>query len=214
MPKDFKIIVLISGRGSNLKSLIQQRESFNIAGVLSNKPEAPGLAFAREAGIPTYCFDRKNFASMPELKTELLKQAQALQPDLVVLAGFMLILEPDFIAAFPNKIINIHPSLLPDYPGVDTHARALAAGETTHGCSVHVVDEGVDTGPLIAQASCACGLGDSEQSLGERVLKLEHQLFPWVINSLARGDINLAPTRYSERAQAEARARNFTIFPA
>lgn len=215
MGKDFGIIVLISGRGSNLKSLIDRRESFSILATLSNKPEAPGLEYAQAAGIPIRSFDRRDYPSLPDMKAALLEAAQESKPSLVVLAGFMQIIEPDFLNAFPNKIVNIHPSLLPAYPGIDTHARALAAGEKRHGCSVHLVDAGVDTGTLIAQASCDCLPDDDEASLAARVLKLEHNLFPWVINAIAKEDIILSSgrPRYSVVAKAEAKAQNFTIFP-
>jgi phosphoribosylglycinamide formyltransferase-1 len=214
MAKDFRIIVLISGRGSNLKSLIQQCESFKIVGVLSNKPEAPGLAHAKAANIPCFSFDRKHYESLPEMKAKLLKQCQELKPDLVVLAGFMQILDEQFIAAFPARIVNIHPSLLPNYPGVDTHARALKAHEKIHGCSVHIVDRGIDTGQLIAQASCECRESDDVDSLSARVLELEHKLYPWVVNNIARSEIKLGHGRpkYSAKAVEDSRTAHFTIF--
>lgn len=214
MPKDFRIIVLISGRGSNLKSLIDQAQTFNIVGVLSNKPEAPGLQYARAANLPIYVVDRKKFETLALMKQELLRQCQLLKPDLVVLAGFMQILEAEFLAAFPNRVINIHPSLLPAYPGVDTHARVLAAKEDTHGCSVHIVDGGIDTGPLLAQASCKCVPTDDITSLSTRVLALEHKLLPWVINSIAKGEIELGDgvPRYSSAAREHARKNSFLVF--
>lgn len=214
MPKDFRIIVLISGRGSNLKSLIEQAQTFNIVGVLSNKPEAPGLDYARRANLPIFAFDRKQFDSIAEMKQALLKQCIELKPDLVVLAGFMQIVEPDFLAAFPSRVINIHPSLLPAYPGIDTHARVLAAKEGRHGCSVHIVDGGIDTGPLLAQAACDCLPSDDLATLSNRVLALEHKLLPWVVNSVASGDIDPAAgiPRYSATARAQARENDFVIF--
>ncbi len=214
MAKDFRIIVLISGRGSNLKSLISHQQAFSIVGVLSNKPEALGLDAAKTAGIPCFPFDRASYPSLAAMKTGILAQARLLKPDLVVLAGYMQIIEPEFLAAFPHRVINIHPSLLPAYPGIDTHARALAAKERYHGCSVHVVDAGVDTGSLIAQARCECKSSDDPESLAARVLTIEHRLLPWVVTSIARGDIQLGPSRiqYSPRAREEARLQEFTIF--
>lgn len=214
MAKDFRIIVLISGRGSNLKSLIEQAQSFKIVGVLSNKPDAPGLEYARAAQLPIYSLDRKKFESLSAMKQALLKQCRDLKPDAVVLAGFMQILEQDFLAAFPQRVINIHPSLLPAYPGVDTHARVLAAKESEHGCSVHIVDGGVDTGPLIAQARCKCLPDDDVSSLSSRVLALEHRLFPWVINNIGSGEIDLnnGKPNFSAVATQQAQDQGFTIF--
>ncbi len=214
MPKDFRIIVLISGRGSNLKSLIEEAQTFNIVGVLSNKPEAPGLDYARRANLPVFVFDRKQFESLQGTKQALLQKCRELQPDLVVLAGFMQILGADFLSAFPNRVINIHHSMLPAYPGVDTHARALAAKEATHGCSVHIVDGGIDTGPLVAQASCECSPSDDVASLSARVLALEHKLLPWVVNRIASGDIEISAGQpsYSTTARHEAQKNSFAIF--
>lgn len=214
MPKDFRIIVLISGRGSNLKSLIAHQESFSIAGVLSNKPEAAGLAIARAAGVPCYPFNRADYPDLAAMKSTILRQAQALNPDLLVLAGFMQILESEFINAFPGKIINIHPSLLPAFPGIDTHARAIAAKEKIHGCTVHVVDAGVDTGPIIAQASCECREGEEVDALAARVLSLEHRLLPWVVTNIARGNITIGKdgiVTFSPLAREEASMKNFSI---
>lgn len=214
MPKDFRIIVLISGRGSNLKSLISHQESFSIAGVLSNKAEAPGLAIARAAGVPCYPFNRAEYPDLTAMKSAILRQAQALKPDLLVLAGFMQILEPEFINAFPGKIINIHPSLLPAFPGIDTHARAIAAKEKIHGCTVHVVDAGVDTGPIIAQARCECRESEEVDALAARVLSLEHRLLPWVVTNIARGNITIGKdglVTFSPPAREEAAMQNFSI---
>ena len=193
MKTKLRVITLISGRGSNLQSLIEHAKNYEIIAVLSNKPAAPGLHFARQANISCHTFERKEFESVQSLKRCMLESALKLAPDVITLAGFMLLVEPEFIAAFPGRILNIHPSLLPKFPGLDTHARAVAAKEREHGCSVHVVDSGVDTGPLIAQAKLQILPGEDEETLAARVLKLEHRIYPWVLNQVALGEIKLFP---------------------
>jgi phosphoribosylglycinamide formyltransferase-1 len=186
-----RAIVFLSGRGSNLQSLIERASAYEIVAVLSDKASAAGFTFAREAGIPSFSFPKANYAHVDDQKSALYKQAELLQADCILLAGYMQIIRSDFAKKWFGKVINIHPSLLPKYPGLSTHAQAIAAAERTHGCSVHFVDSGVDTGPLIAQASCPCLPTDTEASLAERVLALEHQLYPAVVNAFALGNIQL-----------------------
>jgi len=213
MDKDFGVLVLISGRGSNFKTLRDSAKNYSIIGVLSDKPEAPGLAYGQQADIPCHPFSRKDYKSRKDFKSAIFEKCRQLKPDLIVLAGFMQVIQPDFVEAFYGRIVNIHPSLLPKYRGLDAHARALEAGETTHGCSVHYVDSGVDTGPIIAQASCSCLPHDTEQDLAARVLTYEHQLYPWVVNTVARGEIKLQDRKvcFGSQALAEAQELGFIV---
>jgi len=207
------IVVLISGRGSNLGQLIIAAVDYKIAAVISDRTDAPGLEFARRNQIPYQSFNREDFATRGAQKAAILEAVQGYSPEFVALAGFMLIIQPEFIAAYPNRIINIHPSLLPKFPGLDTHNRALTAKETQHGCTVHVVDSGVDTGEIIAQAQCPIQGNDTEGSLAARVLKLEHQLYPWVMNGLAREEIsiNAGQISYSDKMRNAATEFRFQL---
>lgn len=210
---NYKIVVLISGRGSNLAALIKDSKYFKIIEVLSNKPEATGLQLAKNSAIPTKSYRRSDFQSLAQMKSAIKDRCFELEPDLVVLAGFMQIIEPDFIAAFPNRILNIHPSLLPAYPGLDTHARVLAAQEKKHGCSVHVVDTGIDTGKIIAQAAVDVAAKDTEETLAAKVLAREHQIYPWVLNNLAIGEIRLLDKQvvFSDSLKQQAKQLGFNI---
>jgi len=222
MTAEFSVIAFISGRGSNFQNLVTQARDFKVTGVVCDRKDAAGLKFAAEQGIPSYIFDRSDFLSRKEARAAMLTKVRELNPSLIVLAGFMQILTPDFIATFDGKIVNIHPSLLPKYPGLDTHKRALEGGESEHGCTVHFVDTGVDTGPIIAQASCPCEPGDTPDTLAHRVLSLEHKLYPWVVNHLAQGEISLqsntsspSMTRpavtFSEKVKQEALEKGFLL---
>lgn len=213
MHDDFTIVVLISGRGSNLKSIIDNASHYRVKMVISNNPEASGLQHAREAGIPGMSLNRADFSSLREFKLAILKEVQAQSPSLVALAGFMQVLPPEFIEAFPGRIVNIHPALLPAYPGLDTHKRALEAGEKVHGCTVHLVDCGVDSGPIIAQAAVEVLPQDNEHTLAARVLGFEHRLYPWVINSIASGNLRLsaAGVSFSPECLQEASALGFRL---
>jgi len=213
MCENFQIAVLISGRGSNFKTIRDSAKSYKIAKVFSNKAKAPGLQFAFEANIAAESFPRKEYSCLLDQKNAIYDAIYNLTPDLVVMAGFMQILEADFVKRFHGKIINIHPSLLPAYRGLDTHRRVLEAKEDIHGCTVHFVDTNVDTGPIIAQASCPCFSKDTEDTLATRVLKEEHKLYPWVVNSIAKGWISLQHDRiqYSEDAVNDARQLGFLL---
>ena len=210
---NFPIVVLISGRGSNMLRLLGCQGPYQVAAVVSNNPAALGVEAAAKAGVPTVVVPRSAFGSVAEQKRQIFERVKRLNPALVVLAGYMQILEPYFVAEFEGRIINIHPSLLPQFPGLDTHARALAAGCTQHGCTVHLVDAGVDTGSCIAQAVVQVEPGDSAQSLAERVQTAEHQLYPWVVAQIAAGNIILMgdAVRYTPQALADAHSRNFRL---
>jgi phosphoribosylglycinamide formyltransferase-1 len=206
------VTVLASGRGSNFKALLANQEAFHIKALVSNKRDAFALTIARDAAVSTACTTREEHQSLAAFKAAILAAVQSTKPDIVALAGFMMVLQPEFIAAFPSRIVNIHPSLLPKYPGLHTHERAIAAGESVHGCSVHIVDAGVDTGPLISQATVKVLPGDTPDELAARVLEREHVVYPWVLNRIGSGDISLGPTvRYSDRARTEAEDLGLTL---
>ena len=214
MVNDFNIIVFISGRGSNLAGLVNSQENFRILAVISNNPHAAGLEIASKHAIPTYAFQKSDYSSLAEMKVAIRKKAIELNPNLIALAGYMQIIEPDFIESFPGPIVNIHPSLLPKFPGLDTHARALKSKEIEHGCTVHLVDQGVDTGQILAQAKVKVENGDTPETLGARVLEREHVLYPWVINCIAKQAIKLGPEgllRFSEVAKEQAHEFNFVL---
>lgn len=186
------IVILISGRGSNMEAILRARTSaYQVVAVIANNPTAGGLETATLAGIPTAVVDHKSFTSREAFDHALCQAVQSFQPDWVILAGFMRILSAPFIDAFPNRIVNIHPSLLPAFPGLHTHQRALDAGVKIHGATVHLVTPGLDDGPIIAQAAVPVLTGDTTQSLSERVLKQEHLLYPTVISELVAGRIEL-----------------------
>ena len=213
MKKDYTIVVLISGRGSNLQSLVKNQAGYRISGVVSDNPEAKGLNFAAENSIPTLAFARNAYSSLKEQKEAIYNAVRAIDPDLVVLAGFMQIVATHFVKEFEGRIVNIHPSLLPALPGLHTHERAIAENHSEHGCSVHFVDSGVDTGALIAQAKVKVLPNDTADVLGARVLEKEHMIFPWVIRGLATGSIRYTQGRViiNASAQLDAEQLGFLI---
>lgn len=192
MSVEFRVVVLISGRGSNLEQLILKAVDYKVVGIVSNKAEAGGLRYAKVHDIPAFVIERSQFESLSDQKRAILQKVLELKPDLVALAGFMQIIDPEFIDALSGRVINIHPSLLPKFPGLNTHSRALQASESRHGCTVHFVDKGIDTGKIIAQAEVAVLEDDTEETLAARVLEQEHQLYPKIVNQLARGEICLS----------------------
>jgi phosphoribosylglycinamide formyltransferase-1 len=177
-----KIVILISGRGSNMQAIVRaaQAEQWpaQIAAVISNRADAAGLEFAREQGIPTAVVESKRFASRAEFDAQLQICIDQYQPDLVVLAGFMRILTADFVAHYHERIINIHPSLLPSFVGLHTHRQALDAGVKFHGVTVHFVTALLDHGPIIDQAVIRVSHLDTEDSLAQRLLVQEHKIYP------------------------------------
>ncbi len=187
-----KVAVLISGRGSNMAALIEAARApdypAEIALVLSNRPDAKGIARAMAAGVPTVVVDHRPFgkdreAFEREVQTELTRHAI----ELVCLAGFMRIFTPSFMAKWQGRMLNIHPSLLPDFPGLNPHAQALAAGVKEHGCTVHFATTDLDAGPVVAQAKVPVLPGDTEATLAERVLAQEHVLYPAALRLVAGG---------------------------
>ncbi len=187
----FDIAVLISGSGSNLQALIDQQQSFGyrIVCVLSNRADAYGLVRAQQADIPTRIVDHKAYDSREAFEQAMIVTIDEFQPKLVVLAGFMRILTPLFISHYEQRLLNIHPSLLPKFKGTHTHEQAIAAGETEHGASVHWVIPELDSGRVIAQGSVSVLADDTAEALAKRVLTVEHQLYPAVVAAIAQGKI-------------------------
>jgi len=187
-----RVAILISGRGSNMAALIEAAAAKDypaeIAVVVSNRSEAPGLARAREAGIATAVVDHTQFGADREAFDRALDEKLRTQRiDLVCLAGFMRLLTPWFVKRWSGRMLNIHPSLLPQFKGLHTHRRALEAGVKRHGATVHFVVPEMDAGPIVAQGSVAVREGDTEATLAERVLEIEHQIYPRALRAVAEG---------------------------
>jgi phosphoribosylglycinamide formyltransferase-1 len=184
-----KITVLISGRGSNLHALLGAQKDYRVGLVISNNSKAPGLQHAVDGGVPYHVIGVRE---KPLFEESLQTILSAENPDLIVLAGFMRILSARFVTHFSGKIINIHPSLLPSFPGLHTHRRALEKGVTIHGATVHYVTSEVDNGPIIVQAAVPVfPAKDTEESLAARVLSVEHLILPKAVSWIAQGKINL-----------------------
>jgi len=186
-----KVAVLISGRGSNMEALVRAAKTddcpFEIALVLANKPDAGGLATAAAEGIEALCVDQKPFGKDREAHERAIDAAlRERGVQVIALAGYMRILTPFLVDAWEGRMLNIHPSLLPAYPGLDTHARAIAAGEAEAGCTVHLVTAGVDEGPILGQARVPILPGDDDYSLAARVLEQEHQLYADTLAAFVR----------------------------
>jgi phosphoribosylglycinamide formyltransferase-1 len=180
-----RVAILISGRGSNMRALVGRAEGYEVALVASNKPQAEGLKWARERGLPTWSLESKG---TPKEDYDRLLSAELEKSGVgtIALAGFMRILSPWFVREWAGHIVNIHPSLLPKYRGLDTHARAIAAADKVHGCSVHVVTEELDAGEVLGQAEVLIEPGDTAQTLEQRVLAAEHLLYPKVLSEFVR----------------------------
>ena len=189
------VVVLLSGTGSNLQALIDSTRTGDsparIAAVISNRSDAYGLQRAREAGIATRTLDHKAFEGREAFDSALVELIDAFNPKLVVLAGFMRILSADFVRHYAGRLLNIHPSLLPKYKGLPPHPRALDAGDSEHGCSVHFVTEELDGGPLVVQAVVPVESDDSAQTLAQRVHTQEHRIYPLAVRWFAEGRLIL-----------------------
>jgi len=212
-----RLVVLISGRGSNLQAILDQASSgelpVEVAAVISNRPGVHGLERARQAGVPALELDHKLFADRPEFEAALIDLIDHYRPDLVILAGFMRVLTPGFTEHYQGRIFNIHPSLLPKFRGLHTHERAIAAGETVHGASIHFVTAELDGGPVIVQARVPVLPGDDPDTLAARVLEREHRLYPQAIRWFAEGRLGLDGKRvlFDGKPMAEPlRLENFT----
>lgn len=191
-----RIVVLISGSGSNLQAILDQTRAGQINGqvvaVISNRPDAYGLTRAEQAGVEARLLDHQPFADRDSFDAALVELIDSYQPDLVVLAGFMRILTPAFVRHYHGRLFNIHPSLLPKYKGLNTHRRALEAGDTEHGCSVHFVTEELDGGPLIVQARISIDADDDAERLQQRVHRLEHRIYPLAVAWFCAGRLQLS----------------------
>lgn len=181
------IVILISGRGSNMEAIVRAHLPLKIRAVIANRADAKGLDFAAAQGIATDIVDHKTFASREVFDEALAAAIDRHRADFIVLAGFMRILTEAFIERYPRRVINIHPSLLPAFPGLHTHRQALAAGVKLHGATVHFVTPRLDHGPIIVQAAVPVLAGDNEESLAARVLAQEHRIYPMAIRWLVEG---------------------------
>jgi phosphoribosylglycinamide formyltransferase-1 len=184
-----RLAVLLSGRGSNFEAIADAVESgripnAEIVAVVSDVAASRGLARAKERGLPAYAVERERFPNRAAHEAEILRIFDEVRPDLICLAGYMRILSPEFVARYRGRILNIHPSLLPKYRGLSPQKRALEAGDTVSGCSVHIVDEGTDTGPVVLQKTVPIEPGDTEESLAARILDREHEAYPEAISRL------------------------------
>ena len=183
-------VVLVSGRGSNLRAILEHPElRGKVSAVFSDNPSAAALEIARRAGVAAECINPADFADRSDFENELAAAIERRSPDVVALAGFMRILGAEFVERFRGRLANIHPSLLPDFPGLDTHRRALESGARAHGCTAHWVDAKVDSGPLIRRAVVEVLPDDSAEALAARVLAEEHRLYPAVIADILAGRI-------------------------
>jgi len=187
------VVVLISGRGSNMQAILEA--GVPVSAVISNRADAPGLAWAARHGTATAVVEHRRYATREAFDAALAAEIDRHAPRLVALAGFMRVLTPGFVARYAGRLMNVHPSLLPEFPGLDTHARALAAGARRHGCTVHFVTEQLDHGPIIVQASGPVLPGDTEAALAARVLAQEHLIYPRAIHWFPDGLLRVEGSR-------------------
>lgn len=201
------IVILISGRGSNMQAIVNAGiPDVRIAAVLSNSATAAGLAWAAERGIPTDSLNHKDFASRGAFDQAMMEKIDAYQPDLIVLAGFMRILTPEFCTRYEGRLMNIHPSILPSFTGLHTHERALEAGCRVAGCTIHFVTPELDCGPIISQGVVPIFDNDTADDIAARVLKVEHRLFPQAVADFASGRLKIEGNRViNSRNQPEDR---------
>lgn len=201
------VVILISGRGSNMEALIRARDAgelpITIAAVISNRPDAAGLETAAKAGIVTHFVDHKGFPDRAAFDAALAECIDEFAPDLVILAGFMRILSDGFVRHYAGRLLNIHPSLLPAFPGLHTHRRALEEGVRIHGCTVHFVTPTLDHGPVVVQAAVPVLDSDDEASLAARVLAQEHRIYPLAVRWFAEGRLALEGGRVRLAAEAD-----------
>ncbi|MGE8331860.1 MAG: phosphoribosylglycinamide formyltransferase [Paraburkholderia nemoris] len=190
-----KLVILISGRGSNMEAIIRacadEGWAAQVAAVIANRPDAAGLAFAASHGIATAVVDHRQFPDRDSFDTALAQEIDSFAPDLVVLAGFMRVLTAGFVDHYAGRMLNVHPSLLPSFPGLKTHQQALDAGVRLHGASVHFVTSQLDHGPIVAQAAVPVQAGDTPAMLAERVLATEHIIYPRAVRWFVEGRLAL-----------------------
>jgi phosphoribosylglycinamide formyltransferase-1 len=198
------VVVLISGRGSNLQAILDA--GIAVRAVISNRAGAKGLLLAERHGVATRVVPHRDFASREAFDAALAEEIERHGPRLIALAGFMRILTPGFVARYAGRLVNVHPSLLPAFPGLDTHERALAAGVKLHGCTVHFVTAELDHGPIIVQAAVPVRAGDTAESLAARVLEQEHVVYPQAIRWFLEGRLRRDGERVTLAAEREANA--------
>tara|TARA_Y100000816_G_scaffold191305_1_gene139411 strand:- start:3478 stop:4125 length:648 start_codon:yes stop_codon:yes gene_type:complete len=211
-----KIVVLISGSGSNMEAIAKACQEGNIPAtielVISNQPNVKGLERAKKFHLMSKVIEHQQFNSREEFDQALLEQILPIEPDLVVLAGFMRILSKGFTEALSGKLINIHPSLLPDYPGLNTHKQAIENGDLMHGISVHYVNSGLDGGPIITQGALKIDPSESEAKLIKRIHKIEHAIYPKVIADISKGYIKLQGDQVKFESQSHFGANHIEFF--
>ena len=211
-----KIVVLISGGGSNLEAIAKACQTGNIPAsielVISNQSNVKGLERAKKFHLVSKVIDHQNFCAREEFDRALLEQILPIEPDLVVLAGFMRILTKDFTEAMNGKLINIHPSLLPDYPGLNTHKQAIENGDLMHGISVHYVSNELDGGPIVAQGALKIDPTQSEAKLINRIHKIEHAIYPKVIADMVKGYISLQGDQVKFEAESNFEPNHMEFF--
>jgi len=200
------IVILISGRGSNMEAIVRAGLPAKIAAVISNRADAAGLKYAAQSGLPTQVVDEREFSSREASDAALATAIDRHSPDLVALAGFMRVLGGEFVRRYSGRLVNIHPSLLPAFPGLHTHRRALQEGVKVHGCTVHFVTPQIDHGPIIAQAAVPVRVGDTEAILAARVLQQEHRIYPlalrWFIDDRLAVDNGVVRVSGADAIQA------------
>ena len=208
------IVILISGRGSNMEAIVQaQIPGARIAGVIANRPDAAGLGFAAARAIPAIVVDHKAYPSREAFDAALAEAIDALRPNLVVLAGFMRVLTDGFVDHYAGRMLNIHPSLLPSFPGLHTHRRALEAGVRVHGSTVHFVTPTLDCGPIVVQAVVPVLPGDDEAALSARVLVQEHRIYPQAVRWFVDDRLTLSDTGHVRLRDEVAGPAGWTVPP-
>lgn len=208
-----RIVILISGRGSNMEAIIRaQIPGAEVSAVIANRPDAAGLAFAVDHGIVTQVVDHKAHPSREAFDAALAGAIDAHRPDLVVLAGFMRVLTDAFVEHYAGRLLNIHPSLLPSFPGLHTHRKALEAGVRVHGATVHFVTPTLDCGPVVIQAAVPVLPGDDEAALAARVLEQEHRIYPQAVRWFVEGRLSLVNGRVLVQDEP-AEPRGWTVPP-
>jgi phosphoribosylglycinamide formyltransferase-1 len=189
------LVILVSGRGSNLQALIDAKLPVRATAIISNRSGVPALDIAKRSGLETRVVDQRSYPDRKTFDTALAEAVSAYNPDLVVLAGFMHLLEEDFVQRYEGRLMNVHPSLLPAFPGLHPHRRALREGVKIHGCTVHFVTPRMDHGPIIVQAAVAVMPDDTEDSLAARVLRQEHHIYPQAVRWFIEGRLKLSDNR-------------------
>ena len=204
-----RVVVLLSGRGSNFQAIAEAQLPVEIVAVISNRPQAAGLAYARERGLTAVAFDHTEHPDRAAFDALLADEIDRHRPDLVVLAGYMRILSPAFIARFEGRLLNIHPSLLPMFPGLKTHERALEEGVKIHGCTVHFVTADLDHGPIVIQAAVPVRGDDTPETLAARVLQQEHRIYPLAVRWFAEGRLAIQHGRVNLKDDSTSQS----VFP-